>query len=65
MKSEDLEKIESATKDLNEVLTPLSEKLYKQSEDSSQSPTAEDAPDENTVDAEFEEVKEEEQNKYV
>ena len=61
MKSEDLEKIESATKDLNEVLTPLSEKLYKQSEDSSESPTAEDAPDENTVDAEFEEVKEEEQ----
>ena len=61
VKSEDLEKIESATKDLNEVLTPLSEKLYKQSEDSSESPTAEDAPDENTVDAEFEEVKEEEQ----
>ena len=61
MKSEDFEKIESATKDLNEVLTPLSEKLYKQSEDSSESTTAEDAPDENTVDAEFEEVKEEEQ----
>ena len=61
VKSEDLEKIESATKDLNEVLTPLSEKLYKQSEDSSESPSAEDAPDENTVDAEFEEVKEEEQ----
>ena len=61
VKSEDLEKIEAATKDLNEVLTPLSEKLYKQSEDSSESPTAEDAPDENTVDAEFEEVKEEEQ----
>ena len=61
VKSEDLEKIESATKDLNEVLTPLSEKLYKQSEDSSESHTAEDAPDENTVDAEFEEVKEEEQ----
>ena len=61
VKSEDLEKIESATKDLNDVLTPLSEKLYKQSEDSSESPSAEDAPHENTVDAEFEEVKEEEQ----
>ena len=41
----------------SDLLTPLSEKLYKQSEDSSESPTAEDAPDENTVDAEFEEVK--------
>ncbi len=61
VKSEDIEKIESSTKNLNELLTPLSEKLYKQSEDSSDSVTPDDVPDENTVDAEFEEVKEEEQ----
>ena len=60
--SEDLEAIESATKNLNDVLTPLTQKLYKQEspegqEDADSGP--EDVSD-NTVDAEFEEVKEEE-----
>ena len=60
--SEDIETIESATKNLNDVLTPLTQKLYKQesAEGQSDTNTDEDDSSENTVDAEFEEVKEEE-----
>ena len=60
--SEDIETIESATKNLNDVLTPLTQKLYKQesAEGQSDTNTDEDSSTENTVDAEFEEVKEEE-----
>jgi len=60
--SEDIEAIESATKNLNDVLTPLTQKLYKQesAEGQSDTNTDEDGSSENTVDAEFEEVKEEE-----
>ena len=60
--SEDIEAIESATKNLNDVLTPLTQKLYKQesAEGQSETDTDEDDSSENTVDAEFEEVKEEE-----
>ena len=60
--SEDIEAIESATKNLNDVLTPLTQKLYKQenAEGQSDANTDEDGSSENTVDAEFEEVKEEE-----
>ena len=60
--SEDLEAIESATKNLNDVLTPLTQKLYKQESPEGQEDAdsgSEDVSD-NTVDAEFEEVKEEE-----
>ena len=60
--SEDIEAIESATKNLNDVLTPLTQKIYKQesAEGQSDTNTDEDSSTENTVDAEFEEVKEEE-----
>ena len=60
--SEDIEAIESATKNLNDVLTPLTQKLYKQesAEGQSDTNTDEEGSSENTVDAEFEEVKEEE-----
>ena len=52
--------IEEATKNLNEVLTPLTQKLYPQAEEGSSETADENSSDENTVDAEFEEVKEEE-----
>ena len=57
--SENIESIEAATKGVNDVLTPLRQKLYtpegeSQSQDESSSVNAD-----NTVDAEFEEVKEE------
>ena len=59
--SEDLESIENATKSLNDVLTPLTDKLYAQEqphgENANESEVNEDS--ENTVDAEYEEVKEE------
>tara|TARA_B100000963_G_scaffold52964_1_gene41102 strand:- start:16887 stop:18803 length:1917 start_codon:yes stop_codon:yes gene_type:complete len=60
--SENIESIESATKSLNDVLTPLTQKLYKQenADSSDANETNNDSNDENTVDAEFEEVKEEE-----
>ena len=60
--SEEIEAIESATKNLNDVLTPLTQKLYKQEspEEQTQTDASEDESSENTVDAEFEEVKEEE-----
>ena len=60
--SENIESIESSTKSLNDVLTPLTQKLYKQEAPEGQTesnPEHEDSSD-NTVDAEFEEVKEEE-----
>ncbi len=59
VKTENTEEIESATKALNDVLTPLSSKLYNQNE---QQNNSDDQPKEksedNTVDADFEEVKE-------
>ena len=60
--SEDVESIESSTKNLNDVLTPLTQKLYKQEapEGQTEPDASEDGSSENTVDAEFEEVKEEE-----
>ena len=56
--SEDTDSIEAATKGVNDVLTPLTQKLYTQEGNEQQDETSEDASD-NTVDAEFEEVKEE------
>ena len=60
IKQDSLEAIEEATKNLNEVLTPLTQKLYPQAEDASSETSDENSGNENTVDAEFEEVKEEE-----
>ena len=60
IKQDSLDAIEEATKNLNEVLTPLTQKLYPQAEESSPDSPEETSSDENTVDAEFEEVKEEE-----
>ena len=61
--SEDISSIESATKNLNDVLTPLTQKLYKQENPEAEGDASVDdestADNENTVDAEFEEVKEE------
>ena len=58
--SENLEGIESATKSLNDVLTPLTDKLYSQEQAQPQDEQDTDVNDdaENTVDAEYEEVKE-------
>ena len=62
--SENVESIESSTKNLNDVLTPLTQKLYKQDNPEGEDVTNGDNEDnqasDNTVDAEFEEVKEEE-----
>ncbi len=62
-KAENVEQIEEATKTLNDVLTPLSSKLYNQQQDGDSNPSegAEDSQssDDNTVDADFEEVQEE------
>ena len=60
--AEDIEAIESSTKNLNDVLTPLTQKLYKQEtpEGQQESDSNADESSDNTVDAEFEEVKEEE-----
>ena len=60
IKQDNLDAIEEATKKLNEVLTPLTQKLYPQAEEGSTDAAEESSSDENTVDAEFEEVKEEE-----
>ena len=61
--SENTDSIESATKDLNDVLTPLNQKLYAQDADATASAdegdNTQDSEDQNTVDAEYEEVKEE------
>ena len=56
--SEDTDSIEAASKGVNDVLTPLTQKLYTQEDNEQQDETSEEASD-NTVDAEFEEVKEE------
>ena len=59
IKEENIDSIEASTKSLNDVLTPLSEKLYQPSEDQGSSEEPNNSDDENTVEAEFEEVKEE------
>ena len=56
--SEDTSAIEVATKGVNDVLTPLTQKLYTQEGEAQPDESSEEASD-NTVDAEFEEVKEE------
>ena len=60
--SDTIESIEASTKNLNDVLTPLTQKLYAQENPEGQAETDSDSEEtsENTVDAEFEEVKEEE-----
>ena len=60
--SDNIESIEASTKNLNDVLTPLTQKLYAQENPEGQAETDSDSEEtsENTVDAEFEEVKEEE-----
>ena len=63
VKAENIEQIEEATKALNDVLTPLSSKLYNQQQDGQPNPSegTEDSQssDDNTVEADFEEVQEE------
>jgi len=59
IKEENIDFIEASTKSLNDVLTPLSEKLYQAGEDQGVSEEPNNSDDENTVEAEFEEVKEE------
>ena len=59
IKEENIDSIEASTKSLNDVLTPLSEKLYQAGEDQGASEEPNNSDDENTVEAEFEEVKEE------
>ena len=59
IKEENIDSIEASTKSLNDVLTPLSEKLYQPGEDQGTSEEPNNSDDENTVEAEFEEVKEE------
>ncbi len=58
--SEDLEAIESSTKSLNDILTPLTQKLYAQEAGEGEGQPGEPSADssDNTVDAEYEEVKE-------
>ena len=62
IKSENVESIETSTKELNDVLTPLTQKLYTPEEGATASDPEGDASSDNagdnTVDAEFEEVKE-------
>jgi molecular chaperone DnaK len=60
IKQDSLDAIEEATKSLNEVLTPLTQKLYPQADEDSPDAAEDTSSNENTVDAEFEEVKEEE-----
>jgi molecular chaperone DnaK len=59
--SDNIDSIESSTKSLNDVLTPLTQKLYKQEspEGGPESDSETQDSSENTVDAEFEEVEEE------
>ena len=59
IKEENIDSIEASTKSLNDILTPLSEKLYQAGEDQGVSEEPNNSDDENTVEAEFEEVKEE------
>ena len=60
IKQDNLDSIEEATKSLNEILSPLTQKLYPQADDATPDVAQEDSENENTVDAEFEEVQEEE-----
>ena len=61
IKQDSLEAIEAASKELNDLLSPLTQKLYPQAEAGQAKETSDEATDdENTVDAEYEEVKEEE-----
>ena len=64
VKAENVEQIEEATKALNDVLTPLSSKLYNQQQDgqpnTSEGTEDSQSSDDNTVEADFEEVQEEE-----
>ena len=63
VKAENVEQIEEATKALNDVLTPLSPKLYNQQQDgqpnTSEGTEDSQSSDDNTVEADFEEVQEE------
>ena len=63
VKAENIEQIEEATKALNDVLTPLSSKLYNQQQDgqpnTSEGTEDSQSSDDNTVEADFEEVQEE------
>ena len=63
VKAENVEQIEEATKSLNDVLTPLSSKLYNQQQDgqpnTSEGTEDSQSSDDNTVEADFEEVQEE------
>ena len=63
VKAENVEQIEEATKALNDVLTPLSSKLYNQQQDGQPNPSEgtddSQSSDDNTVEADFEEVQEE------
>ena len=63
VKAENVEQIEAATKTLNDVLTPLSSKLYNQQQDgqpnTSEGTEDSQSSDDNTVEADFEEVQEE------
>ena len=62
IKKDSLEAIKAATKELNDLLSPLTQKLYPQAEAGQAKETSDEATDdENTVDAEYEEVKEEEE----
>ena len=62
-KAENIEQIEEATKTLNDVLTPLSSKLYSQQQEGQSNPSEDSensqSNDDNTVEADFEEVQEE------
>src|SRR5210317_1850870 len=58
LKGENIEDIKKKTEGVNDVLTPLTQKLYSQEGEDQQNEASEE-PSDNTVDAEFEEVKEE------
>jgi molecular chaperone DnaK len=57
--SENTESIEAATKSVNDVLTPLTQKLYTPEGEAQPQDEGSTENSDNTVDAEFEEVKEE------
>jgi len=57
--SENIESIEAATKGVNDVLTPLTQKLYTAEGEAQPQDKSSAENSDNTVDAEFEEVKEE------
>jgi len=64
MESEDKESIEAKTKILAEASAEIAQKLYAEQAAAGEQPTSgDDAGDENVVDAEFEEVKEQDDNK--